>query len=115
MWYSVVRYNDLGRPAVDAMVTGRMSQAKKELGNQVLRELGTNASQAINELYDYVISRRALPFSASGEAREARLRAAVAAVDAVTRVELDERFAAMDVRQARAERLADAGLMGDGR
>lgn len=115
MWYSVVRYNDLGRPAVDAMVTGRMSQAKKELGNQVLRELGTNASQVINELYDYVISRRALPFSTSGEGREARLRAAVAAVDAVTRVELDERFAAMDMRQARAERLADAGLMGDGR
>lgn len=99
---------------MDAMVTGRMSQAKKELGNQVLRELGTNASQAINELYDYVISRRALPFSTSEEGREARLRAAVAAVDAVPRVELDERFAAMDVKQARMERLADAGMMGDG-
>ena len=103
------------RWAVDAMVTGRMSQAKKELGNQVLRELGTNASQAINELYDYVISRRALPFSVPDEGREARLRAAVAAVDAVPKVVLDERFAAMDVRRARMERLADAGLMGDGR
>lgn len=100
---------------MDAMVTGRMSQAKKELGNQVLRELGTNASQVINELYDYVISRRSLPFSASGEGREARLRAAVAAVDAVPKVELDARFAAMDVRQARMERLSDDGLMGDGR
>ena len=100
---------------MDAMVTGRMSQAKKELGNQVLRELGTNASQVISELYDYVISQRALPFSASEEGREARLRAAIAAVDAVPKVELDERFAAMDVRQARMERLARDGLMGDGR
>lgn len=100
---------------MDAMVTGRMSQAKKELGNQVLGELGTNASQVINELYDYVISRRALPFSVPDEGREARLRAAVAAVDAVPKVVLDERFAAMDVRRARMERLADAGLMGDGR
>ncbi len=98
---------------MDAMVTGRMSQAKKELGNQLLKELGTNASQVINELYDYVISRRALPFSASEEGREARLRAAIAAVDAVPKVELDERFAAMDVRQARMERLAKDGLMGD--
>ena len=73
------------------MVTGRMSQAKKELGNQVLRELGTNVSQAVNDLYDYVISRRALPFSSfSREGRERRLRAAVAAVDAVPKVELDE-------------------------
>lgn len=95
------------------MVTGRMSQAKKELGNQLLKELGTNASQVINELYDYVISRRALPFSASEEGREARLRAAIAAVDAVPKVELDERFAAMDVRQARMERLAKDGQMGD--
>ena len=39
------------------MVTGRMSQAKKELGNQVLRELGTNASQVINELYVLVMCR----------------------------------------------------------
>ncbi len=98
---------------MDAMVTGRMSQAKKELGNQLLKELGTNASQVINELYDYVISRRALPFSASEEGREARLRAAIAAVDAVPKVELDERFAAMDVRQARMERLAKDGQMGD--
>lgn len=100
---------------MDAMVTGRMSQAKKELGNQVLRELGTNASQVINELYDYVISRRALPFSAPEEGWEARLRAAVEAVDAVPKVELDARFAAMDLREARMERLADAGLLGDDR
>ena len=44
-----------------------------------------------------------------------KLRAAVAAVDAVPKVELDARFAAMDVRQARMERLSDDGLMGDGR
>ena len=86
------------------MVAGRMSQAKKELGNQVLRELGTNASQAVNDLYDYVISRRARPFSSSREGRDQRLCAAVATVDAVPKVALDERFAVMDMRQARMER-----------
>ena len=36
----------------DAMVTGRMSAAKKEAGAKVLAKEGLNASQAINLLYD---------------------------------------------------------------
>lgn len=103
---------------MDAMVTGRMSPAKKELGNRILRELGTNASQAINDLYDYVIARHALPFSIESPEegnREARLRAAVAAVDAVPVVELDEPYAGMDLGQARAERLSRSGLLGGAR
>ena len=39
----------------DAMVTARMSQEKKEAGNRVLEQLGTNASQVVNRLYDYVL------------------------------------------------------------
>ena len=46
----------------DAMVTARMSQEKKEAGNRVLEQLGTNASQAVNRLYDYVLEKRQLPF-----------------------------------------------------
>ena len=34
----------------DAMVTARMSQEKKEAGNRVLEQLGTNASQVVNRL-----------------------------------------------------------------
>ena len=39
----------------DAMVTGRMSQQKKEAGGRVLKEAGLNASQAVNLLYDKLI------------------------------------------------------------
>ncbi len=46
----------------DAMVTARMNPAKKQAGNRVLEELGSSASQAINQLYDHLIEERALPF-----------------------------------------------------
>lgn len=46
----------------DVMVTGRMSQAKKAAGNKVLQSLGLNASQVINQLYDYLIAKNATPF-----------------------------------------------------
>lgn len=44
------------------MVTARMSPEKKEAGSRVLEQLGTNASQAVNRLYDYVIENKELPF-----------------------------------------------------
>lgn len=47
----------------DAMVTGRMSAAKKEAGNRVLKSLGLSASQAINQLYDRLIEDQQLPFA----------------------------------------------------
>lgn len=96
---------------MDAMVTGRMPTAKKELGNRVLRELGTTASQAINDLYDYAITHHALPFPSAEGDRQERLRAAVKAVDAVPKVELKGRFLSMDLRQARGERLLGRGLL----
>ena len=46
----------------DVMVTARMTQHKKESANQVFESLGTNPSQAINGLYDYVIQNKKLPF-----------------------------------------------------
>ncbi|WP_165045596.1 MULTISPECIES: type II toxin-antitoxin system RelB/DinJ family antitoxin [unclassified Adlercreutzia] len=49
--------------ASEAMVTARMSREKKELGGAILETLGTNASQVINSLYDYVIEHRSLPFN----------------------------------------------------
>ena len=48
----------------DAMVTGRMPQAKKQAGGLVLQSLGLSASQAINQLYDYLITQNASPFDA---------------------------------------------------
>lgn len=46
----------------DAMVTARMIASKKISGNQVFEKLGLTPSQAINQLYDYVIAEKKLPF-----------------------------------------------------
>ena len=59
----------------EAMVTARMGVGKKEEGNRVLASLGTNASKAVNQLYDYVIERGALPFDDRVEERRPRSRA----------------------------------------
>ncbi len=70
----------------DAMVTARMSQEKKEAGNRVLEQLGTNASQAVNRLYDYVLEKRQLPFPEERERREytqQEIARAVAWVDSI--------------------------------
>lgn len=47
----------------DAMVTGRMPQAKKQAGGRVLQSLGLSASQVINQLYDYLITYERLPLT----------------------------------------------------
>ena len=91
---------------MDAMVTGRMSASKKERGNRVLSELGTNASKAINALYDYVIEHRALPFPADRPDRSELLRTATSLVDAIPKVRLDERRTQMSIKDARRERLS---------
>lgn len=46
---------------MDAMVTARMPQGKKEAAVAVLKELGLTASQAINEFFDLIIATRRLP------------------------------------------------------
>lgn len=91
---------------MDAMVTGRMSASKKERGNRVLSELGTNASKVINTLYDYVIEHHALPFSTDQPDRSELLRTATSLVDAIPKVRLDERYVEMSVKDARRERLS---------
>ena len=45
----------------EAMVTARMSKAKKEAGTRVLKSLGQTPSQAINEFYDYLINEHENP------------------------------------------------------
>lgn len=97
---------------MDAMVTARMSVGKKEAGGAVLHELGLTASQVINELYDYLIAHRDVPFKTAVEeaGRSERLAQALAEVDEVPKMTLDSRYAAMDIRDARAERLARGGF-----
>ncbi|MDJ1121751.1 type II toxin-antitoxin system RelB/DinJ family antitoxin [Olsenella sp. YH-ols2217] len=45
-----------------AMITARMTPEKKEEGNAALKALGVTPSEAVNQLYDYVIRCGDLPF-----------------------------------------------------
>ena len=97
----------------DAMVTGRMTREKKEEGNRILESLGTTPSQAINQLYDFVIEKRELPFTEKkpraidpeklAEAR-AWLRGFQRSLPA------DSSFATMTTKEAKRERLIAKGL-----
>ena len=104
----------------DAMVTARMSAEKKEAGNRMLEQLGTNASQAVNRLYDYVLEKRQLPFPEERERREytqQEIARAVAWVDSIPLKRTSGRFSDMTIKEAKRDRLIARGLMqmGDGR
>ena len=111
-------------PTTDSMVTARMSAQKKAAGARVLADAGLTASQALNRLYDYLISFGTMPpelMQQPGESqsrpdRGELLKAAVDQVDAIPRVELDAEWASMSAREARGRRLASREpLAGDGR
>ena len=91
-----------------AMVTARMQQTKKESGNRILESLGSNASQAINELYDYLIAHKSLPWESTAQPSTIspeRLRDALAWADSL-QIDLSPEFAAMSTKDARRHRLA---------
>lgn len=102
----------------DVMVTARMSPDKKFRGNRMLAQLGTNASQAINGLYDYVIEHGSLPMKKDEEKAPLRDRLADASIwfDSLVDASLiDERFSSMTDEEIRRERLIARGLVGQGR
>lgn len=97
----------------EAMVTARMSAAKKESGNAILANLGTNASQVINQMYDYILENKRLPFSVKAERHvfsEEELAHAVALVDSITTLPAGNRFSSMTDDEIKRERLAARGL-----
>ncbi len=98
----------------DAMVTARMSAEKKEMGNRVLDQLGTNASQVVNRLYDYVIEQRALPFGQTEEKRQhhhtqEEIDEAIAWVDSIPKLDPNNPYANMTDDEIRYERLKSRG------
>ena len=101
----------------DAMVTARMSSEKKEAGNRILEQMGTNASQAVNRLYDYVIEKRELPFPERKKRRrytQEEIAEAIAWVDGLSQKRTTGRFSDMTVKEAKRERLIAKGLMQPG-
>jgi len=91
----------------DAMVVARMPQEKKESVAKRLAELGTNASSAINQLYDYIERTGQLPFGNDEELRlphEERAAAARSWLAGMTRLPEGNRFQESsdgDIREAR--------------
>lgn len=100
----------------DAMVTARMPQSKKDAGGRILESLGTNASAAINGLYDYVISKRELPFgkedTPAAPAKE-DLVAALSWVDSIIEVEPGE-LSELSLKEAKRHKLIARGLLEEG-
>ncbi len=94
--------------SAEAMVTARMAVDKKEEGNRVLAALGTNASKAVNQLYDYVIEEQALPFGRRAVERAAHspaeIAAAIALVDGLVAPVASE-YRTMSLKEARLARL----------
>lgn len=90
----------------DGMVTGRMAAAKKEAGNRVLEELGLNASQAINQMYDFLIKERSLPFaSQEGAALDAeRIQEARVFVRSIPRKNAFSSMTDDQIKQAKMSR-----------
>lgn len=101
--------------STDVMVTARMSPEKKERGNRCLQELGTNASQVINRLYDFIIETGELPFAEAAPKPTVFTAEAIAeARRALAELKLlpaDNPFATMTDEEIRANRLRSRGLM----
>lgn len=98
----------------DAMVTGRMTREKKEEGNRILESLGTTPSKAINQLYDFVIEKKQLPFEEEKKRHEIdpeELAEARAWVRSFRRSQpTRSRFATMTDDEIKQERLIARGL-----
>ncbi|MDR2957203.1 MAG: type II toxin-antitoxin system RelB/DinJ family antitoxin [Coriobacteriales bacterium] len=95
---------------MDAMVTARMPQGKKEIGNSVLHSLGTTPSQLINEVYDYVIRNRQLPvLSSSINVGKHNIKEALVFIDSIP-LPADKEFSLMNEDQIKQERLIARGL-----
>jgi len=95
---------------MDAMVTARMPQGKKEAGNSILHELGTNPSQFINDVYDYVIKTKTLPLQAQHDFRSSTtIMEAFEFVDSIP-FTTSQRFATMTDDEIRQERLIARGI-----
>ena len=97
----------------DAMVTARMSTQKKETGAKLLKSLDISASEAINQLYDYIIKTGRLPFDLPEDGTlttEKRLAQAVKRVNDIPKVPVSKEFSMLSDNEIRLARLRKKGL-----
>lgn len=96
----------------DAMVTGRMPANKKDKGNSVLKRMGLTASEAINLLYDRLISEQNAEFlqPTFQPPSPADWKAAFGFVDSLSEPAQTE-FDDMTMAEARTHRLKAQGAL----
>jgi len=99
----------------DAMVVARMPQEKKDSVARKLADMGTNASSAINQLYDYIETHGRLPFGddgnqASQESREYRAKRAARWLGSLNQLPQGNAFQEMTDERIRALRLSSRGF-----
>lgn len=95
----------------DAMVTGRMSAEKKKQGLRILQQDGITASQAVNLMFDRMISDGSAAFLLKEPPLKdgSQWQTAAKFIDAIPQ-ERKTRFDSMTKQQIREERLKSRGL-----
>ena len=96
----------------DAMVTGRMSAAKKAAGAKVLARAGLNASQAINLLYDKLEEEQSADFLIRKQPEPREWESAAKFIDALASpTPVQTRFDSMTRAQIKLDRARVRGLV----
>lgn len=93
------------------MVTGRMDSRKKQRGLAILEREGSNASQAINRMFDRIIESNSAGFLFE-EKRDTSesLRAAASFVDSLSEKRAS-RFDSMSREEIKRERFSSRGVI----
>ena len=94
----------------DAMVTGRVSAAKKVAGAKVLAKSGLNTSQAINLLFDKLDKEQNADFLIYQEPEEREWESAAKFLDSL-HMPIDSRFEHMSDGEIKLERAEAKGWL----
>lgn len=92
------------------MVTGRMDSRKKQRGLAILEREGSNASQAINRMFDRIIESNSAEFLFEEKDASESLRAAASFVDSLSEKRVS-RFDSMSKEEIKRERLSSRGMI----
>ena len=92
------------------MVTGRMDSRKKQRGLAILEREGSNASQAINRMFDRIIESNSAEFLFEEKDVSESLRAAASFVDSLSEKRVS-RFDSMSKEEIKRERLSSRGMI----
>ena len=108
--FSLLSQNMLEDAMSSVMVTGRMDSRKKQRGLAILEREGSNASQAINRMFDRIIESNSAEFLFEEKDASESLRAAASFVDSLSEKRVS-RFDSMSKEEIKRERLSSRGVI----